>query len=156
VNAYRRIGFETYWSLEDFVKDDMNREFMSDVTLYRQVLDKLSVQMDAHQPVLNYIVTYFGHWNYPLSESRPNKVTSPSAVEEVSTYANTVYYKSRELMTFIDQLRKRDPDGIIVFFGDHLPFLGKILPVMWTPACWPPIAVTLPRTCSSFTSVRPC
>jgi len=125
VNAYRRIGFETYWSLDDFVKDDMNREFMSDVTLYRQVLDKLSVQMDAHQPVLNYIVTYFGHWNYPLSESRPNKVTSPSEVEEVSTYANTVYYKSRELMTFIDQLRKRDPDGIIVFFGDHLPFLGE-------------------------------
>lgn len=125
VNAYRRIGFQTYWSLEDFVKDDMNREFMSDATLYRQVLDKLSVQLDSHQPVLNYILTYFGHWNYPLSESRPNKVSSPSKVEEVSTYANTVYYKSRELMAFIEQLHKRDPDSIIVFFGDHLPFLGE-------------------------------
>ncbi|MGZ4977778.1 MAG: LTA synthase family protein [Methylobacter sp.] len=125
VNAYKRMGFKTYWSLEDFVQDDMNREFMSDSSLYRQVFEKISGPMDAKQPVLDYIVTYFGHWNYPLSESRPNKVSSPSPIEEVSAYANTVYYKSRELMVFIDEMRKRDPDGIIVVFGDHLPFLGE-------------------------------
>ena len=125
VNAYKRMGFQTYWSLEDFVQDDMNREFMSDSTLYRQVLEKISGSMDAKQPVLDYIVTYFGHWNYPLSESRPNKISSPSPVEEVSAYANTVYYKSRELMVFINEMRKRDPEGIIVVFGDHLPFLGE-------------------------------
>ncbi|MGZ5010259.1 MAG: LTA synthase family protein [Methylobacter sp.] len=125
VNAYKRMGFQTYWSLEDFVQDDMNQEFMSDSTLYRQVLEKISGSLDAKQPVLDYIVTYFGHWNYPLSESRPNKVSSSSEVEEVSAYANTVYYKSRELMTFINEMRKRDPEGIIVVFGDHLPFLGE-------------------------------
>jgi phosphoglycerol transferase MdoB-like AlkP superfamily enzyme len=125
VNAYKRTGFQTYWSLQDFVQDDMNREFMSDSTLYRQVLEKISGSMDAKQPVLDYIVTYFGHWNYPLSESRPNKISSPSPVEEVSAYANTVYYKSRELMVFINEMRKRDPEGIIVVFGDHLPFLGE-------------------------------
>ena len=125
VNAYRRMGFQTYWSIKDFALDDMNREFLSDVSLYRQVMEKIADSLDKKQPILDYIVTYFGHWNYPLSESRPNKVSSPSSVEEVSSYANTVYYKSRELMTFIDQLRKRDPDSIIVFFGDHLPFLGE-------------------------------
>jgi len=125
VNAYRRMGFQTYWSINDFVLDDMNREFLSDVSLYRQVMEKIADSLDKKQPILDYIVTYFGHWNYPLSDNRPNKVSSPSSVEEVSTYANTVYYKSRELMTFIEQLRKRDPDSIIVFFGDHLPFLGE-------------------------------
>ncbi|MGR9012118.1 MAG: LTA synthase family protein [Gammaproteobacteria bacterium] len=125
VNAYRRMGFQTYWSLEDFVKDDMNREFMSDSTLYRQVLEKISTSVNAKQPVLDYIVTYFGHWNYPLSASRPSKVTSRSQVDEVTAYANTIYYKSRELMTFIKEVRKRDPESIIVVFGDHLPFLGE-------------------------------
>jgi phosphoglycerol transferase MdoB-like AlkP superfamily enzyme len=125
VNAYRHLGFQTYWSKQDFVLDDMNREFLSDASLYRQIMEKISGSLDAKQPILDYIVTYFGHWNYPLSESRPNKVSSRSEVEEVSTYANTIYYKSRELMVFLDQLRQRDPDGIIVAFGDHLPFLGE-------------------------------
>lgn len=125
VNAYRRIGFQTYYSLQDFVLDDMNREFLSDMSLYRQVMEKIQPSLDARQPVLDYIVTYFGHWNYPLSENRPDKVASPSPVEEVSSYGNTVYYKSREMMGFINEMRKRDPDGIIVLFGDHLPFLGE-------------------------------
>ncbi|MDD1617068.1 MAG: LTA synthase family protein [Methylococcaceae bacterium] len=125
VNAYRNIGFQNYYAKDDFVLDDMNREFLADSSLYRQVLEKLSDSLAKKQPVLDYIVTYFGHWNYPLSESRPNKVTSASKVEEVSSYGNTIYYKSRELIDFIEQLKKRDPDSIIVVFGDHLPFLGE-------------------------------
>jgi phosphoglycerol transferase MdoB-like AlkP superfamily enzyme len=125
VNAYERMGFQTYWSLQDFVQDDMNREFMSDATLYRQVLEKIAPTLEAGQPILDYIVTYFGHWNYPLSQSRPSKITSPSKVEEVTAYANTVYYKSRELMGFIKQIQQKDPDSIVVVFGDHLPFLGE-------------------------------
>jgi phosphoglycerol transferase MdoB-like AlkP superfamily enzyme len=125
VNAYRNIGFQTYWSIADFVQDDMNREFMADATLYRQVLEKISPSLEKKEPILDYIVTYFGHWNYPLGPTRPNKITSKSPVEEVTTYANSVYYKSRELMAFINEMRKRDPDGIIAVFGDHLPFLGE-------------------------------
>jgi len=36
-----------------------------------------------------------------------------------------MYYKSRELMTFLEQLQAQDPDAIIVLFGDHLPFMGE-------------------------------
>ena len=72
-NAYRNIGFQTYWSIQDFALDDMNREFLSDASLYRQVMEKISGSLDTKQPILDYIVTYFGHWNYPLSESRPNQ-----------------------------------------------------------------------------------
>lgn len=125
VNVYRNIGFQTYWSINDFVQDDMNREFMADSTLYRQVTEKISGTLENKQPILDYIVTYFGHWNYPLGVNRPNKVKSVSKVEEVTTYANTVYYKSRELMGFINDMHKRDPDSIIAVFGDHLPFLGE-------------------------------
>ena len=125
VNAYRRIGFQTYWSKLDFQLDDMNRNFLSDASLYRQVLEKISGFIDNKQPLLNYIVTYFGHWNYPLNDARPNRITATSTVKEVSTYANTMYYKSLELMTFLEQLQARDPNSIIVLFGDHLPFMGE-------------------------------
>jgi len=125
INAYRRMGFQTYWSKQDFLLDDMNREFLSDASLYRQVLEKIADPIDNKQPLLNYIVTYFGHWNYPLNDSRPNRITASSDVDEVSSFANTMHYKSLELMTFLEQLQRRDPDSIIVLFGDHLPFMGE-------------------------------
>jgi phosphoglycerol transferase MdoB-like AlkP superfamily enzyme len=125
INAYRRMGFQTYWSKQDFLLDDMNREFLSDASLYRQVLEKIADPIDNRQPLLNYIVTYFGHWNYPLNDSRPIRITASSDVDEVSSFANTMYYKSLELMDFLEQLQTRDPDSIIVLFGDHLPFMGE-------------------------------
>ena len=125
VNAYRRMGFQTYWSKPDFQLDDMNRNFLSDASLYRQVLEKISGPAYSKQPLLDYIVTYFGHWNYPLNDVRPRRITTTSPVEEVGSYANTIYYKSHELMAFLEKLQAQDPEGLIVLFGDHLPFMGE-------------------------------
>ncbi len=124
INAYRRVGFEHYWSDRHFVLDDMNGEFLSDASLFRQVLERVGPELGGAQPVFNYVLTYFGHLDYPLNSARPEVIKAKTDNALVQAYANTVYYKSRELMGFLEQLRKRDPDAIIVLFGDHLPSLG--------------------------------
>lgn len=124
INAYRRVGFEQYWSDRDFVLDDMNREFLSDASLYRQVLERVGPALQGPQPVFNYVLTYFGHLDYPLNSARPAVIRAETDNGLVQAYANTVHYKSRELMGFLKQLRTRDPDAVIVLFGDHLPSLG--------------------------------
>jgi hypothetical protein len=123
VNAYRRIGFDTYWSINDFVLDDMNRNFLSDRSLYRQVMEKIARQ-PADSAVFNYVLTFFGHLDYPLNAQRPPRVTVKDGSTMLTAYANTIHYKSRELMDFLQTLRQTDPDALIVLFGDHLPFLG--------------------------------
>lgn len=124
VNAYKRIGFDTYWSETDFALDDMNGEFLSDESLYRQVLRKVGPMLASDQPVFNYVLTIFGHLAYQLNDQRPTRIGSRDGNELMDAYANTIYYKSRELMAFLTQLRQMDPEGIVVLFGDHLPFLG--------------------------------
>jgi len=124
VNAYRRIGFGTYWAKPDFELDDMNRNFLGDASYYRQVLEKISPLLDAGTPVFNYMLTIFGHLDYPLNEQRPAVIDTTDGSSLVRDYANTMYYKSRELMAFLSVLRARDPDALIVIFGDHAPFLG--------------------------------
>lgn len=124
INAYRRVGFEQYWSDRDFILDDMNGEFLSDASLFRQVLDRVGPELSGAQPVFNYVLTYFGHLDYPLNSARPEVIKANTDNALVQAYANTVYYKSREVMGFVKALRKRDPDAIIVMFGDHLPSLG--------------------------------
>ncbi len=126
VNAYDRAGFNLYWSAKDFRLDDMNGEFLSDSSLYRQVLAKIDPLIETGTPTFNYILTFFGHLEYPLNDDRPIVVKARAADADpvVERYANTVYYKSRELMAFVKELRRKDPDAVIVMFGDHLPFLG--------------------------------
>ncbi|MBK1717522.1 sulfatase [Thiocystis violacea] len=123
VNAYRRIGFETYWSDRDFALDDMNQVFLSDESLYRQVMDRLGSRLDGPRPLFNFLLTYFGHLPYPLNERRPPVIEAAKGHEVVAAYANTMHYKSRELMAFLRELRQADPEGLIVLFGDHLPAL---------------------------------
>lgn len=125
VNAYQRIGFQTYWSDADFELDDMNREFLSDASLYRQVLERLGSQLQGPTPVFNYVLTYFGHLPYPLNEQRPKVIQAAEGHETVAAYANVMYYKSRELMDFLGELRRLDPDALILLFGDHPPALGN-------------------------------
>ncbi len=124
VNAYRRLGFDTYWSDRDFVLDDLNGEFLSDASLYRQVMAKVTPITAARQPIFNYVLTYFGHVDYPLNAERPKKITTTDKNALLNAYVNLLYYKSRELMVFLEKLQKDDPDSLIVLFGDHLPFLG--------------------------------
>lgn len=125
VHAYRRVGFQHYWSRDNFELDDMNREFLSDASLYRQVLSRIQPLLESGVPVLNYVLTFFGHQDYPLGPARPPVITATSAEPLVEAYANTIYYKSRELMDFLEELRQIDPNSLIVLFGDHLPFLGN-------------------------------
>jgi hypothetical protein len=124
VNAYRRVGFQAYWSQHDFALDDMNREMLSDASLYRQVLERIRPLLEAGTPVFNYILTFSGHLDYPLGPARPPLVQARSAEPLVQGYANSLFYKSRELMAFLAELHDADPDGLVVVFGDHLPPLG--------------------------------
>ena len=124
VNAYRRVGFSTYWSEQDFDLDDLSDGLLSDASLYRQVLDKLDPYLQDPDPVFNYVLTYFGHLPYPRNLLRPERIAVAADPGLIAAYANSLYYKSRELMAFLAALRARDPRAVVVLFGDHLPYLG--------------------------------
>ncbi len=125
INVYPRMGFEKRWFLNDYIAEDMAKnEFMGDRTYYQQTQHKLKQLTDNTRPLLNYMVTIFGHLPYPLTEDRPVMITATHTTDTVAAYANNIYYKSIELMAYLKQLRDEDPDALIILFGDHLPNLG--------------------------------
>lgn len=125
VNAYERLGFSDYWDRNQFNLDDMNGPFLSDASLFEQVWAKQAKMRASGEPFLSYIVTYFGHLDYPLNDARPSLITVENDPDLVERYMNTIYYKSREVMDFYETLRAEDPNAVIVIFGDHLPYLGQ-------------------------------
>lgn len=122
--SYQKLGFETFWSLPDFIQDDMAGPFLSDKSLHAQVGNKLA-DSDDGRPVFDYTVTFYGHWGYDASKFRPQVIGTSSHVDEVNAYINTVHYKSAEMMDALAHIQASDPDSIVILFGDHLPILGR-------------------------------
>src|SRR3954469_15416738 len=122
--SYQKLGFETFWSLNDFTQDDMAGPFLSDKSLHAQVGEKLA-DSDDGRPVFDYTVTFYGHWGYDASKFRPQVIGTKSHVDEVNAYINTVHYKSQEMMDALAHIQASDPDSIIILFGAPLPILGR-------------------------------
>ncbi|WP_374655310.1 LTA synthase family protein [Dongia sp.] len=123
INAYRRLGFDTFWSKGDFALDEMIVWMLSDRSLYRQIAAKLKAESDR-RPVLDFIVTLYGHWTYDMVPERPAVVPINPDLTELGQFATAMHYKSIELMDEIERLRRDDPTSLIIAFGDHLPNLG--------------------------------
>ena len=51
-------------------------------------------------------------------------MAATSSVPEVGDYANALRHSTREISDFIDRIRQRDPEALVVIAGDHLPLLG--------------------------------
>ena len=109
--------------MPDFEQDDMNRNFIGDSSLYRQMLEKLDTRIASDEPIFDYIVTIFGHLDYPFNSSRP-KVIKARAKTKCSRITPTRCITSHANSWNSWCSWERDPDSIIVMFGDHLPFLG--------------------------------
>lgn len=121
--AYPRLGFERYYAIDDFKKDDvLSQTYLSDNSLYLQNMRYVS---SIKKPIFNYVLTVSEHYPYvDVGNENRTIVVSPSN-EYLSRYANLVHLGTKQLSEFYTRIRDRDPDALIVILGDHLPLLGK-------------------------------
>lgn len=123
--AYPRLGFTRFFSVADFDLDDLNGEFLSDESLYRQAWARAR-EGPAGLAALTYVLTYTGHWPSDLNPARRTyEISARSAPEAVGRYASSVLHSSRELAVFVDRVLADEPDALVVALGDHLPSLGE-------------------------------
>jgi Phosphoglycerol transferase and related proteins, alkaline phosphatase superfamily len=124
VNAYRRLGFNRYYSAGDFVMNDLNHWTLSDDSFLRQAAAKLKKTADK-RPSFVYLLTLSGHWPFALNEQkRPPVITGSSNNELLLRYVNMVYYNSAAAAGFVRYVFQKDPDTLMIILGDHLPLLG--------------------------------
>jgi hypothetical protein len=123
--AFHLLGFQRFYDADNFDESDRNGEFMANTPLFDQV-DALLAKEDHTGPRLIYISTDSGHYPFELNAAkRPALIGSDSKDGLLTAYANVVYYDSAELAGYIGRIRARDPDALILAFGDHLPVLGR-------------------------------
>lgn len=124
--AYALVGFQEFNPITGFDLDDLDGDFLTDQSLFRQNLALLENQ-SPKTPVFNYIVTLSSHWAYVRNaQRRPDKVTiTPDNLKLLPAYLNSSAYTTAAFMDWVEQVLIRDPDALIVAFGDHAPVLDS-------------------------------
>lgn len=122
--TYKKIGFENYRELhgeEDFAGLD---EYATDKLIER-------LEQKGENPMFYVMASIESHMPYPEDkypeELRTVKITESKLSKEenvvMTTYAQGMYHADLQLARLYEYIQGLDEPTMILFFGDHLPFL---------------------------------
>lgn len=126
-NVYKLIGFNAFLSLDHFKNATYRGPYISDKEVNKKIISKTE---ETKEPDFVYAVTMQNHG--PYEKGRYNeakiKIDNGSLSEEarysLETYTQGVVEADEAFAELIDYYENSKEPTIIVFFGDHLPFLG--------------------------------
>ena len=134
-NAYKSIGFEDQFYLygKKYSETKKSYELMFDGEVFKKNLKVLDSIKNIHPstPVFNYVLGIYGHTPFPMNDSiHPKIIDIEFEREKVGDYEsrtiNQIYYRTKALYNYLNELIERDPKSIIVVVGDHMPFIKDI------------------------------
>ncbi|MFH2123350.1 MAG: LTA synthase family protein [Pseudomonadota bacterium] len=135
IPAYKGTGFQNiFFPLENApgtdtylsTGDTRNEWYMFDDTLLQQNLAYVTRYLQEHpgKPLLNYIMTIYGHTPHYLNETlRPRiiKLISDQKDEQLERAVNQHYYRTEAIAKYVRGLLKIDPQSMIILVSDHVP-----------------------------------
>ncbi|HEY3347827.1 MAG TPA: sulfatase-like hydrolase/transferase [Nitrospirota bacterium] len=124
VNAYRRMGFDRYYSKEDF---DIKRKVghgLSDMDFFRQVTGKLK---GVPQPYFAFMITLSGHDPFRIPQDLKNGLTKKvnGLHGRLADYLEAINYADRCLETYWRETEHERHNAITVVYGDHQGTSGE-------------------------------
>lgn len=126
-NVYQYLGFHEYISLDDFKNAEYRGPYIADKEVNKKIISKTK---ETEGPDFIYAVTMQNHGPYEKGRYHNTKIKiEDKALSEVSrysleTYTQGVVEADEALYELIQHYDKSAEPTIIIFFGDHLPFLG--------------------------------
>lgn len=129
--VYQYLGFDRFMALEDIPGLAARGPFVGDGIF----LDRLYETLEATpQPKVLFAITMQNHGPYEKGRyAQPNiSMQMDGKLDEhdaVQTYSQGVHDADDALKLLIERLSQRSRPSLLVFFGDHTPYLGKNLSV---------------------------
>jgi len=136
--AYRGVGFgesffprefnggrESYLSVAAAGKE----EYLFDGDLFEQNLAFVAAALKepGHKPLFNYVMTIYGHTPHPLDPERRPAIIDLVAShqdEHLRLVVNQFYYRTQAVAHYLRELRRIDPDSLVIVVSDHVPPLN--------------------------------
>ncbi len=124
-NVYESFGFDRFLSIDDFEGAETYRTRVTDQATYDLILDELA-SGDGPQFILD--VTMQNHSGYdtglvPEDELVKYQLASGTNDALIDEYVASVTKSDQALEEFLGALSKLDRKVVVVFFGDHQPYM---------------------------------
>lgn len=124
-NVERNLGTQNYYFLDDYNSTDFSDEF------FFARLSELIAARDKDVPYFNFSVTYQNHGAYDSASTGDISYLDGSFSDEdyniLNNYLTGIADTGRRMLDFVDSLRDDPEPFVVVFFGDHKPYLGYAL-----------------------------
>lgn len=126
-DSYLRVGFDEYIEFRqygikheemtdalmfDYIKNDLLKKNKSDKNFY------LIESFEGHMP---YSIDKYETYDIDIVSSRFDDC--PEDIETIKSYSQAVHNADKELKNLYDFIQTYDEPTIVIFVGDHLPFL---------------------------------
>ena len=128
VNEY--LGFDSFDYYENKY-EKIQKEFYNDLDFFDFIIKDYEQSRDKKEPYFNFSVTYQNHGPYE-HESSPDKQYLKKKdnyndvdYNIVNNYLYGISQTDKALKKLTDYLESQDEPVVLVFFGDHNPWLGK-------------------------------
>ena len=122
-NVMERLGFADYQFLEDYPDGDRTDEF------FFSALTEMYETRPEDTPYFNFSVTYQNHGAYATDVLNGQEFVKQGSLSEESYYIINNYLTgiadtTARMQAFVDSFRTSEEPVVIVFFGDHMPWMG--------------------------------
>ncbi|NLL04914.1 MAG: LTA synthase family protein [Clostridiaceae bacterium] len=134
-NVYEYFGFDERYFAVDVTERNTKTltGYVSDMDTYKFLLKDFRnhLERDPINPYFNFTVTIENHGPYPNEPiGYPEILKQNDSVDEqyynlINNYVGGLKQNDEALGYLVEQLRKSEEPVVLVYFGDHLPFLGS-------------------------------
>ena len=130
---FPRIGFDIFLSSEYMPDAVYKGDFISDEYFTDRIIEQIILAEEADEPLFLFGISMQNHWPFHEARYYPLKfdVLSESSyldAEEIgvmNTFLQGIFDADKQLGRLIEFINSRKTPTIVVFFGDHLPILGR-------------------------------
>jgi len=137
INAYSGLGFQNSYYPREYAKgretylstgDVTGEKYMFDGELLKQNLAFIKDWKTANPgvPLFNYVISIYGHFPHLMNqEKRPTLIDVKGAIKDghLENCINQYYYRTKALAQFINEITVTDPESLVIFISDHLPWV---------------------------------
>ena len=128
--VYPQIGFDTFYTRDDFTQAKYIRSYISDDTLAQRIITEFNKHEESTDtPLFSYNVTIQNHGGYFASNTRnldlDITVENPEVDQTKTTlYVNLIRESDQMLQNLVNYFEDKEAPTVIVMFGDHQANLG--------------------------------